>query len=307
MERASRSGVAVRQSYLLFISFLVILFIATSASFVFSQTNQYQSIKGVKFKDGTVIRGQVVQLSTDTVTIKTPDGNTFVRKFDEVDVFIKQDGDFAEPSTLSSPYGSTFISPEKRNYLTLKGGIYSPQSNDMDGFDTGFNGEIALGYYFNKNLAMEFSVGYFNSSYSVSGSTSVFVSGAGSVRVTGNANIDLWVIPVTLALKAIYPIDKLELYAIGGIGAYFANADMNYNGTASSGSISVSGSGSLSSSDTAFGGFLGAGANFNIDQYWYIGLESKYFWARPEFTFLGQGVSQSIDGWIVTGNIGVRF
>ena len=45
------------------------------------------------------------------------------------------------------------------NYFVFKGGIYSPQTNDLDGFDTGFNGELAIGHYFDKNWAVELGAG----------------------------------------------------------------------------------------------------------------------------------------------------
>mgnify|MGYP006961763406 FL=1 len=56
-----------------------------------AQSSQYQSIKGVKFKDGTVIMGTVTQLNVETVTIRLDNGQTVVRKFDDVDTFIKRD------------------------------------------------------------------------------------------------------------------------------------------------------------------------------------------------------------------------
>jgi hypothetical protein len=32
-----------------------------------------------------------------------------------------------------------------RFYMDFNPGVYSPQSSDLDSFDTGFNGEIAFG------------------------------------------------------------------------------------------------------------------------------------------------------------------
>ncbi len=74
-----------------FILVLAALFIVASASFAFSQTNRYESIKGVKFKDGTVLMGTVTQLNVETLTIRLENGQTVVRKFDDVDTFIKRD------------------------------------------------------------------------------------------------------------------------------------------------------------------------------------------------------------------------
>jgi hypothetical protein len=45
-------------------------------------------------------------------------------------------------------------------YITAKPGIYSSQTSDLDGFDTSFNGELALGWQPIPNLAAEIGVGY---------------------------------------------------------------------------------------------------------------------------------------------------
>ena len=190
----------------------------------------------------------------------------------------------------------------KSNYVALKGGIYTPTSNDLKGFSTGFNSEVAVGHYFNKYLASELSVGYFQSSISQAGSGSV-----GDTSFNGSAGMDLWAVPVTVAVKGLYPIQNFEPYVMGGVGVYFANAKFNYSGSFSSGGSTGTASGSSTANSTTFGGFLGAGANYNIDKNWYIGVEGKYLLTRPTFSFYGVDLKASMDGWQVTGNIGYRF
>jgi len=70
---------------------IILLFISSTATLALAQANQYQSLKGVKFKDGSVIMGTVTQLNVETVTIRLNNGQTVVRKFDDVDTFIKRD------------------------------------------------------------------------------------------------------------------------------------------------------------------------------------------------------------------------
>ena len=70
---------------------IILLFISSTATLALAQANQYQSLKGVKFKDGSVIMGTVTQLNVETVTIRLDNGQTVVRKFDDVDTFIKRD------------------------------------------------------------------------------------------------------------------------------------------------------------------------------------------------------------------------
>lgn len=186
---------------------------------------------------------------------------------------------------LFSMGGSVFAA-ETSNYFAMKAGAYFPNSNDLSGFNTGFNGEVAFGHYFNPNIAAELGLGYF----ATSGSGSGYFNG-----VPSSATGDVYAIPLTLALKAIYPIDKWEIYAIGGAGAYFCNAKVSYS------------AGSPSNSATAFGGFLGAGFDYNIDRNWFLGVEGRYLWAKPEFTFFDVKDSVALDGWTVTGVLGVRF
>jgi outer membrane protein W len=183
-------------------------------------------------------------------------------------------------------FGGAVLAAERSNYFVMKAGGYFPNSSDLGGFNNGFNGEVAYGRYFSPNLAAELALGYFATSGSGSGTFD---------GVTSAATADIYTIPLTLALKAIYPIDQWEIYAIGGAGAYFCNAKVNYSG------------GSPDNSATAFGGFLGAGFNYNMDRNWFLGVEGKYLWVKPEFTFFNVKDSVAIDGWTVTGNLGFRF
>ena len=165
------------------------------------------------------------------------------------------------------------------NYVALKLGGYFPQHSDMDEFDTGFNGEIALGHYFNPNVAVEFSVGYFETSGSDEG-----------------VNADIKSYPILLSIKAVAPISGGELYALAGGGLYITELDASALGV------------NLSSDDTPFGFQLGVGGNFNLSPNVYLGLEAKYFWAKPSFDILGvTSVDVHIDGIQTTANIGYRF
>ena len=143
-----------------------------------------------------------------------------------------------------------------------------------------------MGHYFTPNIAAELGLGYFATNGSGSGTFD---------GVTSAATGDVYAIPLTLALKAIYPIDKWEIYAIGGAGAYFCNAKVSYSG------------GSPSNSNTVFGGFLGGGVDYNIDRNWFLGVEGTYLWAKPQFTIADVSGDVAIDGWTVTGTLGFRF
>ena len=159
-------------------------------------------------------------------------------------------------------------------YGVAKLGGYMPEANDVKDFDTAFYGEIAVGYHFHKNFAGEFGVGYTKSSAD-----------------RNNFNADLTVIPMTVALKGGLPMGVFEPYALAGIGAYYVEAKGSNR------------FGSFNTDDTAFGYFLGLGANFNLTKEVFIGLEGKYFWVEPNL----EGGDQKIDGSTLTANIGLRF
>jgi len=204
--------------------------------------------------------------------------------------------------SVSSVFSDTSGISLGKNYVAVKGGFFAPGSTDLKGFSTGFNGEVGYGRYINPYLALELGVGYYQTSNSVSATES-----SGSDYMSGTAKLDLWVIPATLAVKLIYPIQQFELYAMGGAGAYFVNSKLSYSGTATIGGKTYNGSSSSSSNTAAFGGFAGAGGNFNFTNNWYIGAEGRYLWTRPTLSFEGTDVTANLYGWIVTGNVGYKF
>jgi len=268
---------------------LCFIFIGIGSAFA-----QNENIKGVQFKDGSIVYGRVIKVSPTEIQIEMKDGNIMFRKFEDVETLIK-DGDVVS----EGGYKST---SKLKNYFALKGGIYTPTSDDLQGFGNGFNGEVVLGHYLNPYLATELGIGYFKTSVSESGSLS-----SGTLTATGSMNVDLWVVPITLAIKAIYPVNRFEFYGLGGIGAYFTHAKVAYSGSISQGSTTLSGSGTINSDATAFGGFLGGGANLNFDQNWYIGVEGKYLWAKPSFNIMDTHLNVNMEGWVVTGNVGFKF
>lgn len=149
------------------------------------------------------------------------------------------------------------------NCFALKGGIYSP-TGDLDDadYDTGFNGEIAYGRYFNPNFAMEIGAGYFKTDTSLSGFDPLVL---GSFREED----EIEVIPLTLTGKGIYPSENFELFAEFGIGVYFAD----FEGVLPSSTL---GTLRIDDDDTVFGVILGVGVSYNITSKAYLGIEAKY-------------------------------
>jgi outer membrane protease len=68
---------------------MIATFILFYYTFSFAQT---ENIKGVQFKDGSIMYGKVLKMNIYDIQIETKDGKIISRKFDEVEVFIKDNG-----------------------------------------------------------------------------------------------------------------------------------------------------------------------------------------------------------------------
>ncbi len=201
----------------------------------------------------------------------------------------------------------TFLSPinvfaKSPFYITLKPGIYSPQSSDLEHFDAGFNGEIGFGYRFSRNFAAELGIGYFNTD----GEDTV-----GGITQEGREFYN-YVYPVTLTLKAILPYKKWEFFGFGGAGAYivsgaFDNDDYDYHHHHDDYDDEDD-----YDYDVRLGGYLGAGIHYNITRRIFVGVEGRYLWmdkVRLDFEEFGEPlrVKFSMDGIIATAVLGIKF
>ncbi len=175
-------------------------------------------------------------------------------------------------------------------YLVLKGGMYSPQTSNLNDFNAGVNGEIAFGYSFDKNWAIEAGPGYFETSAS---------KGAKFGADSTQTSVHLRVVPLTVAIKGSIPVNKFEFYGIGGIGAYVLEVDFDSSEDSDHGRHDSNGE-----SETLFGGFLGLGARFNVTSKMFLGLEGKYLWTTKS-TF--NDAETDLTGIQATFNIGFRF
>ena len=208
---------------------------------------------------------------------------------------------FAFSVTLIFSSAVPAIGAEKPFYFTAKAGIYSPGSNDLDtgveglDFDTEFTGGIAMGYYFSPNLALEFGIDYFKPEASRQGTADPIFGDWSEHGV-------LAVIPVRLTGKGIYPINSVELFGEVGIGMSFSNfeIDISYTGL---------GGGSLhyDVDDTDFEFHLGLGANYDINENIFLGVEGKYFWTDAQFAADVYKFEPDFDGFVFTVNLSFRF
>jgi hypothetical protein len=177
---------------------------------------------------------------------------------------------------------------ERQKYVAFKAGSYTP-TGDLDELDSGFAGEVVLGHYYRPTLALEGGIGHFETDASFTETIPFF----GIV----DANIDVSVTTISLTVKGLHPIEIGELYMGFGIGIGLVDVDID----ASTGLGPVS----ESDDDTSFGFQLLAGANFNITEKCFLGVEGKYYITVDEPEILG--LEADADGFIITGVLGFRF
>lgn len=186
------------------------------------------------------------------------------------------------------------MAQEKMSYMTIKAGAISPAGDfDDAGFESGFNGEIALGRYFDPDAAIEGGIGYYRSE----ANTSDLISGVdASVRV----------IPITGTVKGILPFKDVNLFGGVGLGIYFASAEVKSKDK--TGGVSDK----FTDEDTVFGFHVSIGANVNITPNMFLGFEGRRIWTE-EAKFSGslfgstQTVKSDLDATTLTGNLGFRF
>ena len=185
---------------------------------------------------------------------------------------------------------------EMPKYMAVKGGFYSP-TDDLDDLDGGFAGEIVIGKYYRPTLAVEGGIGRFEAD----GSETEFIPGLGIVTLES----DVSVTTIFVIIKGFHPIETGELFIGGGIGIGFADIDIDI----SSGGL---GSDSFSDDDTVFGFQFLAGANFNITDKCFLGVEGKFLItndAEASGTLFGVPIEtdSNANGYIITGVLGFRF
>jgi opacity protein-like surface antigen len=149
-------------------------------------------------------------------------------------------------------------------YVAVRLGAVMPKHDDLEGFDNGLALEGAVGFYVDKNIALELGVGRFAMSYRDSGYVDV-----GGYLYPATGTIDLAAYSVTGSAKLVLPVDKARLYALLGGGMYFmsGDAELDVEGFAPE---------TESNSASAFGFHFGGGVEVRVSPRVSLGAEVKY-------------------------------
>ena len=187
------------------------------------------------------------------------------------------------------------LAKNTRFYIVAKPGAYFPQ-DELEDFDTGFNGELAFGVQLSKNLAAEMNLGYFYTGMEQEVPVRIITNGS-SFFTSGREEANIDVVPVTFALKGILPYRQWEFFVLGGLGAYFVWAKNK---------ISVlSFSGEIDGNDIVFGAYVGVGIHYNLTKQFFIGAEGKYL--LTDRADIERGYKFNLNGFITNAVIGFRF
>ncbi len=203
----------------------------------------------------------------------------------------------SDGKVLAQPVKKVADQPDPTNYFILKGGAFWPKG-DLQPLGTGFTGEFAYGWRFSQYAAVELGSGYLNLGKTLRQSDPDFGT------ITNKQTV--YAVPLTLALKPIIPITKeFEVFGLIGAGGYYIN---------NSNTFTIPGEGSVkwTGHSVTYGGFVGAGVNYNLTRNWFVGVEGKYLsTARPKYTtnIFGERLVYNFrtEGIISTFNVGYRF
>ena len=194
--------------------------------------------------------------------------------------------------------GNAVAAEKKSNYVQAKVGLLQPTSGlDDAGFDTGLNGAITYGRYLTNHLVLEGTI-------DGSAANNDF-DGYNSFTGHYTQKDDIGITAFLLTLKGEFSVGHVNLYGGGGIGAYVVtlNTEIESNRF---------GDYEKDDSDTVFGVHLLAGANYDITEDWFVGIEGTYRWtgkAKIEENIIGVPVSYNddVNGFSIAASVGYRF
>jgi opacity protein-like surface antigen len=188
----------------------------------------------------------------------------------------------------------------RQNYMQLKlGALLSASDMDDEGFDdTGFSGTLAYGRYLSDHLILEGSL-------DLSGVTSDEGDNSNTVAGTYSKDSGVGTNALLLTIKGEYPLGPVDLFGGGGVGLYAAYLCADIESDAL-------GDFNVDDDDSVFGVHVVGGANYNINERFFLGLEAMYRWTDDvDMSATAASIpveyNGDLSGVIVTLNAGFRF
>ena len=168
----------------------------------------------------------------------------------------------------------------ENSYIVFKPGIYLPQYEHGFLEDEKFDDDIALGaawgVYYNKNIAAELEISYFQTKGEI---------------INSGPDLREQVFNAFYNVKGIIPAGDVEIYGGGGIGVVISNAKINPDHEL----------------NTNFGIQVLGGAIYNIKDNLFVGMEGKYLWSSSSFQSGTLTKDVQFDGIFITGIVGTKF
>ncbi len=185
------------------------------------------------------------------------------------------------------------------NWIGVSGGVYSPQSSDVDGYDAGFAGSVFVGHRLSPRFAAEIAAGRF----SLEGPSGEYIG-----QISGdvwNGTFDITAVPLTATLLRVFPRGETsELFAGAGVGAYLTTIDALFT---SDGHPDQS----VGDSATALGVHGRVGGHWFLGDKWGLGVEAQYVSVTPQYAKVIGGTEYSrdfgLDGFTAQGRLFLRF
>lgn len=183
---------------------------------------------------------------------------------------------------------------DQSNYFSLKGGAFFPDNSD---FEDGFTGELAVGHYFNPNLALEGGFGFSwigdfmkNINFPIHG--------------TYDKHVDSYAWYLTATVKGVLPIKPVELYAGAGAGLYHISAEAVY----CTGIILCESKEHVGDSTDVLGVHLVTGIQLDLSHSSFVGIEGKYVTTKNVTLALANTtLDANVRGFSATAVLGLRF
>ncbi len=187
---------------------------------------------------------------------------------------------------------------KKLNFTQVKVGMFQP-SGDMDdaNYDNGGDFSVVYGRYLNNYLVLEVGFDAFGSENTLTGRNDEAGSYTQDNALVGAAGV--------ITLKGEYAAGPVDLFAGFGGGIYSVTLASE---------IDSSRLGDLDDddSDGVFGVHAVVGANYNINERFFVGVEGKYRWTddvdiRETVASIPVEYRGDLSGYSVTFNAGFRF